>query len=71
MKYRGYEIRAEIRTLEQHSLDEEGQVIEAINNTAEIELEGYYSLSPEGEAGENMMSIDQVKEAVDKSLRKE
>ncbi|WP_336874374.1 hypothetical protein [Rhodococcus qingshengii] len=71
MNYRGYEIRAEIRTLEQQSLDDEGQVIEAISNTAEIDLEGYYSVSPEGEAGENMMSIDQVKGAVDKLLRKE
>nr|WP_218680373.1 hypothetical protein [Rhodococcus qingshengii] len=71
MNYRGYEIRAEIRTLEQHALDDEGQVIEAISNTAEIELEGYYFVSPEDEAGENMMSINQVKEAVDKLLRKE
>lgn len=71
MNYRGYEIRAEIRTLEQHALDDEGQVIEVISKTAETELEGYYFVSPEGEAGENMMSIDQVKEAVDKLLRKE
>ncbi|KAB2587267.1 hypothetical protein [Rhodococcus erythropolis] len=68
MNYRGYEIRAELRTLEQHALDDDGEVLDAIDNTSEVEIEGYYYVAPDGDASENLLSVSIVKEWIDEDL---
>ena len=66
MNYRGFEIRAELRTLEQHRLSEDGEIEEAVKNTDECEVEGYYAWRESDDfATGNFNRVDDVKCAVD------
>ncbi|NHW45935.1 hypothetical protein HAV21_03360 [Paenarthrobacter sp. MSM-2-10-13] len=69
MIYRNYVIRAELRNISQHELDDDGNELEAINNSDECNLEGYYYVDlTKGIFGDNHPTIDGVKREIDKLL---
>lgn len=69
MIYRGYGIRLELRTLSQHELDDDGNELEAINNSDECQLEGYYYVDLKNDVvGANEPTIEGVKREIDRLI---
>lgn len=63
MIYKGFEIRAEVRTLSQWRLSEAGELLDAYDMDDE-ELEGFYCVMG-NEARENLPTVADVKRQID------
>ena len=70
MLYKGYEIRAELRTLSQYKLDDNGNLIEAIERLEEDNIDGYYWVDVDSDlASDNLSTVRDVKTAIDVYLK--
>jgi Uma2 family endonuclease len=71
MIYRNIEIMAEMRTLEQWSIDDDGELNNDVATYGESQLEGYWFNPPTGQASENFSTIANAKAEIDAILNEE